>query len=216
MRTIKDLISGYHKFKSTRFQEQRSLYNRLGEGQDPNIMIITCSDSRVVPSSIFSVDAGDIFAVRNVANLVPPYSPDGGYHGTSAALEFAVTGLHVTDILVLGHTNCGGANACLNHASASLGEFLGPWVNIAQAAREVVLSAIPTPCDAQNRLIEQEIVKLSLDNLKTFPFIKDAISNNTLSLHGAIFSIAEADLYWFNTQENVFKPLLPAENEGHV
>ena len=149
-------------------------------------MVIACSDSRVDPTMIFGVGPGELFVVRNVANLVPQYAPDAAYHGTSAALEFGVNVLEVPDLIVLGHGMCGGIRALLDPSLAPP-DFVAPWMSIARAARDRVLACTPVE-DAQTAC-EHEAVKLSLDNLRTFPWIAEREAAGRLRLHGASFDI---------------------------
>ncbi len=160
-------------------------------------MIIACSDSRVDPATIFGARPGEIFVVRNVANLVPPFEDDGGRHGVSAALEFAVTKLEVEEVLVLGHGACGGVNACLTQALANTrpgeGGFVAHWIDLLDEAREKVVAEHGTGPEGQKAL-EQEGVKVSLRNLMTFPFVRERVESGKLKLHGAVFAIEDGRL----------------------
>jgi carbonic anhydrase len=182
-----ELIEGYRRFRTTAWPGQRALFERLAEdGQRPLAMVIACTDSRVDPGMIFDAGPGEIFVVRNVANLVPPCVPDGSYHGTSAALEFGVLRLGVSHLIVLGHGPCGGIRALLEGAPAPPGDFIGPWMSIAEQARRRVLACAP----AERQLAaEQEGVRLSLENLRTFPWIVERVADGRLRLHGAHFDI---------------------------
>jgi len=136
MKTVDDLIAGYRRFRAGVYSRQAQLYRELGEGQDPDVMLIACADSRAEPSDIFAAAPGQMFVVRNVANLVPPYKPDGGLHGVSAALEFAVNVLNIRHIVVMGHGGCGGVTASLTKTEdALIGEFVAPWVKLLDSAR---------------------------------------------------------------------------------
>lgn len=150
-------------------------------------MVIACADSRVDPAMIFDTAPGEMFVIRNVANLVPTYAPDGGAHATSAALEFGVRVLQVTDLIVLGHAMCGGVRALLQGTPPETADFLAPWINIARAARGKVLRCT-NPEEAQE-MCEHEVVKLALDNLMTFPWIAERVRSGALRLHGARFDI---------------------------
>ncbi len=184
---MNDLIEGYRRFRATGWPERRRLFELLAErGQQPTAMVIACSDSRVDPAMIFDAGPGEIFVVRNVANLVPPYQPDGAYHGTSAALEFGVRALGVRHLIVLGHGLCGGVHALLNGTPRQLGEFVGPWLAMAERARDRVLACRPVDPQLAG---EHEIVRLSLDNLRRFPWIDERIAAATLALHGAHFDV---------------------------
>lgn len=202
MRDIEDLWSGYRKFKAGRYQAQADLYRELGDGQAPKIFIIGCADSRVDPAEIFNAAPGQLFVVRNVANLVPPYEETDGLHGVSAALEFAVTALKVDHIVVMGHGGCGGVAASLSAAADKpVGQFIAPWVRLLDEARDHVLAGDPE--DPQTAL-EHGGVGASLDNLLSFPFVKEAVDRGDLSLHGAWFSIGQGKLSWRDPETGVF------------
>jgi carbonic anhydrase len=180
------LLDGYRTFRASTWPERKALFEQLAaRGQSPQTMVIACSDSRVDPTMIFNVAPGELFVVRNVANLVPPYMPDAEFHGTSAALEFGVNVLQVTDLIVLGHGMCGGIRALLDPSLAPP-EFVGPWMSIARRARDKVLAC--NPVDPQTEC-EHEAVKVSLENLRTFPWIAAREADGTLKLHGASFDI---------------------------
>ncbi len=193
-----DLKEGYYRFRGTEWQQERERWSELATGQSPKVMVIACSDSRVDPATIFGARPGEIFVVRNVANLVPPFEDDGGRHGVSAALEFAVTKLDVEEILVLGHGACGGVNACLTQALANTrpgeGGFVAHWIDLLDAAREKVVAEHGTGPEGQKAL-EQEGVKVSIANLMTFPFVKERVDAGTLALHGAVFAIEDGRLH---------------------
>ncbi|MEZ5939400.1 MAG: carbonic anhydrase [Hyphomonadaceae bacterium] len=192
-----DLIEGYRRFRAGRYPEAAATFRRLRNGQQPATMIISCADSRADPAMIFDGAPGELFVVRNVAALVPPYDESGGYHGVSAAVEFAVTVLKVKQILVMGHGGCGGVQACLAAAEDKpVGRFIAPWVEIAAPAREIVL-ADPDIAPAQRQeALEHGAVHQSLINLETFPFIREAVAEGRLKLHGAWFSIGKGELHW--------------------
>ncbi len=183
---MKHLIHGYREFRVGAWPRRRALFEELAaQGQKPHTMVIACSDSRVDPTMIFNVGPGEFFVVRNVANLVPPYQPDSEFHGTSAALEFGVTVLEVEDLIVLGHGMCGGIRALLDPSLAPP-DFVGPWMSIAARARDRVLAC--NPVDPQTEC-EHEAVKVSLENLRTFPWIVAREADRRLKLHGASFDI---------------------------
>ncbi|KQN36848.1 carbonate dehydratase [Sphingomonas sp. Leaf407] len=192
-----DLKEGYYRFRGNEWQQERERWSELATGQSPKVMVIACSDSRVDPATIFGARPGEIFVVRNVANLVPPFEDDGGRHGVSAALEFAVTKLEVEEILVLGHGACGGVNACLTQALANTkpgeGGFVAHWIDLLDGAREKVVAEHGTGPEGQKAL-EQEGVKVSLTNLMTFPFVRERVEASTLKLHGAVFAIDDGRL----------------------
>ena len=180
------LISGYQRFRNGAWPERRALFERLAaQGQRPRTMVVACSDSRVDPAMIFDAGPGELFVLRNVANLVPPYQPDGNYHGTSAALEFGVCSLGVQDLIVLGHGLCGGVEALLADTAAP-GDFVGPWIGLAQRARTCVLAG-----DASGRQLagEHAVVRVSLENLATFPWIASRVAEGRLRLHGMHFDV---------------------------
>ncbi|NQV82071.1 MAG: carbonic anhydrase [Alphaproteobacteria bacterium] len=181
------LVDGYRRFRQDRFSRQNALYQELAEtGQSPRVMVIACCDSRADPAMIFDTAPGEIFVVRNVANLVPPYAPSDDYHGTSAALEFAVTGLGVAHILVLGHARCGGIAASLS--SEGQGTFIGRWMSILEDTRRGIRDS--TEGAAQQRALELAGVGKSLENLMTFPFVTEPVREKRLQLHGGYFDIA--------------------------
>ena len=200
------LVAGYHRFRATAYTTQKSRFDALAEdGQAPPVMIISCCDSRVDPATIFDTVPGQVFALRNVANLVPPYETGGGLHGASAAIEFGVTGLLVKHIVVLGHGQCGGIKAAL--AGGDLGlpgrSFIDDWMAIVADARNAVLAR--RACDHQLAL-EQEAIKVSLANLRSFPFIAEREANGELKLHGAWFAIASGSLHILDETTGEFSP----------
>ena len=187
------LLAGYRRFRATGWPEQRRRFEALADaGQRPEAMVLGCVDSRADPAMIFDTVPGEMLAVRNVANLVPPYAPDVAYHGTSAALEFAVRVLNIAHIVVLGHGLCGGVRALLEGAPANAQDFVAPWMSMADAARVTALQA-PTP-EARQQLAEHEVIKLSLANLLTFPWVAEPVAAGTLRLHGAWFAIRTGTL----------------------
>jgi carbonic anhydrase len=197
MTRMTDLIEGYYRFRGGEWQEERERWAELKGGQAPRVMIIACSDSRVDPATIFGTRPGEVFVVRNVANLVPPYETGGGRHGVSAALEFAVTKLEVEEILVLGHGACGGVNAALTrsleHAEPGEGGFVAHWIDLLDEARDRVLAEHGDGPEGQ-RALEQEGVRVSMENLLTFPFVKERVDAGRLSIHGAVFAIEDGKL----------------------
>ena len=182
------LIEGYRRFRSEIWPAERARYERLAKrGQRPETLIVACSDSRVDPQTIFGAVPGELFVARNVAALVPPYSPDRQSHGTSAALEFGVRVLKVRRIVVLGHAQCGGVRAMVEGAPAEAQDFVEPWIEIAAGLR----SSIPTdrPLDERIALYEAGVVALSIENLKTCPWIGEAVADGSLGLFGFSFDI---------------------------
>lgn len=198
MAGFQELIGGYHRFRIEGWSSQRARWAELSEGQSPQVMVIACSDSRVDPAQIFDTSPGEIFVVRNVANLVPPFETGGGRHGVSAALEFAVTQLEVPEIVVMGHGACGGAHAALTQrfADAENGEggFIAHWVDMLEGARERII-AEHGEGPAAVRAMEQETVRVSIRNLRTFPFVAEREAAGKLTIHGAYFAIADGVLH---------------------
>lgn len=198
MKAPADLIAGFRRFQQRYFGEERSLYEGLvRQGQTPKIMIVACCDSRVDPAILTDCDPGDLFVVRNVANLVPPCEAGGGYHGTSAALEFAVCYLKVEHVIVMGHARCGGIRALIDNArrDENVGQFIAPWMSIADQARRDVLAALPmATADAQAEACERAALRVSLRNLLGFPFVKEAVADGRLDVHGWYFDINRGEL----------------------
>jgi carbonic anhydrase len=204
------LIEGYRRFREQHWAEERERWAELAEGQNPQVMILACADSRSDPAEIFDARPGEMFVARNIAALAPPYETSSGFHGISAALEFAVTQLEVGEILVMGHGMCGGCSAALtgvfDDRRPGQGQFIADWVRMLDRARDKV-RARHTELDRAAFLdMEQEAVKVSLANLRTFPWIAERERNGRLKLHGAHFSIAEGRLYILDEAEDVFRP----------
>jgi carbonic anhydrase len=201
-----ELLAGYLNFKRERYDAER--YRALArEGQAPQTMVIACCDSRAAPETIFGAGPGELFVVRNVANLVPPYAPDDRYHGTSAALEFAVQGLKIRQILVLGHGRCGGINAALNPSDKPLspGDFIGRWMDlVAPAAAAVADNAMMTAGERQTAL-ERISIRYSIANLRTFPCVRILEEKGKLTLHGAWFDISTGELWVMNRETGDFE-----------
>jgi carbonic anhydrase len=203
----KHLIAGYRDFATNRLPAEQSRYRELSDhGQSPEIMVIGCCDSRVAPETIFDAGPGEMFVVRNVANLVPPYAPDGEAHGVSAALEFAVQVLRVKHIVVMGHAQCGGVKA-LTEESAPLspGDFIGRWMSLIESDPAKLK---PNPDENREAFItrlEQSVVKRSLQNLMTFPCIRILVERGSLLLHGAYFGVAKGDLYILDKATGTFQ-----------
>jgi carbonic anhydrase len=196
------LIDGYRRFRADTWPQERARYEALSlRGQSPQSMIICCSDSRVDPQTIFGTGPGELFVVRNVAALVPPYQPDAMYHGTSAALEFGVRVLKVRNLVVLGHAQCGGVAALLHGAPAQAQDFVEPWVGI---ARPLLAQPPPKGMDALT-YYESEVVRLSLANLRGFPWIAEAERAGQLKLEGLSFSIYTGELS--RLEEGGFAPV---------
>ncbi len=203
------LIDGYRSFAETRLPVERNRYQKLAEtGQQPEVMVICCCDSRVSPEVIFDAHPGELFVVRNIANLVPPYSPTGFTHGVSAALEFAVQILKVKYIVVMGHSHCGGVRAFVEHRDRpDPGDFIDNWMAlIAPAAKSLGDGSGLSQTDYLGRL-ERASVVATLDNLKSFPWIKSRTDDRTLQLLGAYFDVANGALEVYDPAAGVFGPV---------
>jgi carbonic anhydrase len=206
----KRLIEGYRSFRSGRLQTEQTRYRELAEsGQSPEVMVIGCCDSRVSPEVIFDARPGELFVVRNVANLVPPYAPDAGLHGVSAALEFAIESLKVKHIVVLGHAHCGGVRAFASDAAPlSPGDFIGKWMALMSPAAERVGARGSLSQAAYLERLEQASIANSLDNLMTFPRIRQLVARGELKLYGAYFGIATGQLSAREQSTDTFKPVV--------
>ena len=211
MRDIPDLVDGYRRFLATRYPEDAALYRSLAEtGQSPKTMVVACCDSRVDPATIFNAAPGQLFVVRNVANLVPPFEPHGDYHCTSAALEFAVTGLEVEHIVVLGHGRCGGVRAFLEGRQdySANRTFIGSWTSLLSTAwTSASQEAAGETIEAQQQCLEHASIRQSLVNLETFPFVKERLAANRLRLRGAYFDIADGKLLVLDPDSGRFETL---------
>ncbi len=194
---MKTLLEGYERFRNGYWQEHKDRYTTLArDGQAPAALVIACADSRVAPEMIFDCAPGEIFVVRNVSALVPPYAPDGKQHGTSAAVEFAVNALRVRSIVVLGHSRCGGVRALMEGPEGGR-DFVDSWMKIAKAARQRVCDAPETAnadFEAQCAACEHETVRVSLANLLTFPWIKERVLDGRLTLAGLHFNVETGHL----------------------
>jgi carbonic anhydrase len=207
------LIDGYGAFAEGRLQSEQHRYRELAEhGQTPDIMVIGCCDSRVSPEVIFDARPGELFVVRNVANLVPPYSPDGQYHGVSAALEFGVGVLKVQHIVVLGHAHCGGVRAYAEDAEPiSPGDFIGRWMSLmAPAAAKVGARGNMSRAEFLERMEKASVIN-TLDNLMTFPRLRKLIERGSVTLHGAYFGVATGELSLLDQATGEFWPVKPRE-----
>ena len=211
MEHLTQLIDGYRRFRASQWNQERERWSELAEGQSPKVMVLACSDSRVDPAQIFDVKPGEIFVVRNVAALAPPYETSRGFHGVSAALEFAVTQLGVGEILVMGHGLCGGCAAALtgqfDDTTPGEGHFIADWVRMLDSARDSIRRD-HSELDGEAFLeMERAAVLVSLRNLRTFPWIADREADGRIRLHGAHFSIAEGRLYVLDEAEGDFRPV---------
>jgi len=191
------LLDGYRTFATERLPTEQSRYRELSvRGQSPEVMVIGCCDSRVAPETIFDAGPGELFVMRNIANLVPVYQPDENAHGVSAALEYAVTVLRVKHIVVLGHAQCGGIRAFIDKIEPlSPGDFIGKWMAMFIKPGEVVEQRSHETMQDFVTRIEKAGVFRSLENLMTFPFVRTRVEAGDLVLHGAYFGVAEGSLF---------------------
>jgi carbonic anhydrase len=201
------LISGYRTFRSQRLPTEQSRYRELSErGQSPQFMVIGCCDSRVSPEVIFDVGPGELFVVRNIANLVPVYQPDANAHGVSAALEYAVSVLRVPHIVVLGHAQCGGIRAFIDKIEPlTPGDFIGRWMAMFIKPGEIVEQRDHESMADFTTRIEKAAVFRSLENLMTFPFVRERVERGEMQLHGAYFGVAEGSLFVLDKETKQFK-----------
>ncbi|MEO1921852.1 MAG: carbonic anhydrase [Sphingomonadaceae bacterium] len=210
MKSFSELVAGYGRFRSTDWQQQRDRWATLAAGQSPKVMVIACSDSRVDPAQIFDVDPGEIFVVRNVAAMVPPYETTPGHHGVSAAVEFAVQFLKVSEVVIMGHGMCGGCQAALTqdlHGNdPGAGGFVADWVGMLDEAREPVARELGTTGREAELAMELAAVKASLANLRSFPFVKDREDKGELVLRGAHFAISDGILRLLDEDSGEFSP----------
>jgi carbonic anhydrase len=211
MSHLTELIEGYRRFREKDWAHERERWAEMAEGQSPKVMVIACADSRVDPAQIFDARPGEMFVVRNIAALAPPYETSRGFHGVSAAVEFAVTQLKVGEILVMGHGLCGGCAAALtgefDDTEPGEGHFIADWVRMLSGARERVRADHQELGRDAFLEMEREAVKVSLANLRTFPWIVERETAGTLKLHGAHFSIDEGRLYVLDGAEGDFRPV---------
>lgn len=205
------LTDRFRRFKHRHFVPNADHYEELAKyGQKPDTMVISCCDSRVDPETIFSAMPGELFVVRNVANLVPPYETGGKFHGVSTAIEFAIMNLRVKHVIIMGHSGCGGVKAALDQSAAIQTEamFISRWMSMLDDARlRVVAAHQMAPQAEKQKLLEMEGIKTSISNLRTFPFVKDIEDKGRLSLHGAYFDIASGTLSVLNHSRGDFFPL---------
>ncbi|MFD2739658.1 carbonic anhydrase [Sulfitobacter aestuarii] len=206
------LLKRYHGWKATTYTENQAWYRRLAEeGQRPRAMVISCCDSRVHVTSIFGADQGEFFIHRNIANLVPTYTPDGDHHGTSAAVEYAVRVLKVAHLIVLGHSNCGGVKGCIDMCNGKAPEldakdsFVGRWMDILRPKYELVADI--EDGRQQERQLEKHAVMISLENLMTFPWVEEKVKSGELSLHGLWTDIGEGGLEFYSPEAGSFQPV---------
>lgn len=215
MHEIERLLKGFERFQRRYFEARPELFDALRTGQNPQTLLIGCSDSRVDPGLLLGCDPGELFTVRNVANLVPPCGDgaSGRLHGVSAAIQFAVEQLHVARIIVMGHAGCGGIRALLAHPqdadTNAPQDFIGPWVRIAGPARRMVEQTLPNASHAERqRACEQAAILVSLRNLESFPFVREACERGALTLHGWYFDLQAGALLAYSERADDFLPLV--------
>ena len=207
------LLDGYHAFATNRLPTEQSRYRELSErGQSPEVMVIGCCDSRVSPEVIFDVGPGELFVLRNIANLVPIYQPDANAHGVSAALEYAVTVLRVKHIVILGHAQCGGIRAFVDKIEPlTPGDFIGKWMQMFIKPGEVVEQRVHETMAQFVERIEKAAVFRSLENLMTFPFVRKAVESGQMQTHGAYFGVAEGSLFVLDKVAKEFRSVREGE-----
>jgi carbonic anhydrase len=202
------LLSGYRNFMSGRYKDESERYRALAEtGQKPQTLFIACCDSRAAPETIFDCGPGELFVMRNVANMVPPFEPDGQYHGTSSAIEYAVQVLKVKDIVVMGHGRCGGIQAALdpNLAPLSPGDFIGRWMGLLKPAAEQIQSNDIMTAGERQTALERVSIRNSINNLMTFPFLKTQVEAGKTKIHGAWFDISTGELWIMDSKTGDFR-----------
>jgi carbonic anhydrase len=201
------LLKGHANFMSGRYVREKDRYRELAaSGQNPTTMIIACCDSRAAPEMIFDAEPGELFVLRNVANLVPTYQPDGGQHGTSAGIEFAVKALGIGNIVIMGHGRCGGIHAALNPDANPLdsGDFIGKWMSmLGDLPKQLDQNALMTASERQ-RALERISIRNSIDNLRTFPYVTELEEQGKLAVHGAWFDIASGELWIMDAESGDF------------
>lgn len=207
MTHTEQLLEGFKRFHIEYFGDDKRLFASMKDGQPAKTLIVACCDSRVDPAIITDCDPGDLFIIRNIANLIPPYETGGDYHGTSAALEFAINALEVEDIIIMGHAGCGGIKALWEGGDeCTESQFIHAWMSMAKPAKTWVKKTLPkaTP-EAQIKACEQRAVLGSLENLMTFSCVRERVEKGTLSLHGWYFDIPEGNLLCFNPKTDEFE-----------
>jgi carbonic anhydrase len=203
------LLDGYKSFMSDRYDSLQGRYRELADnGQSPTTMVIACCDSRAAPETIFNTGPGELFVLRNVANLIPTFQPDGGQHGTSAGIEFAVNGLKVSNIVVMGHGRCGGIRAALNPTGTPLaqGDFIGKWMSMLAPVSEAVSKYTLLTDKERQTMLERFSIRHSINNLRTFPYVKKLEDEGKLAIHGAWFDISTGELWVMNADGDFYRP----------
>ena len=209
MQDLRKLISGFKRFQKHYFKSDNVLYEELSKGQRPKVLVVGCCDSRVDPAIITDCQPGDLFVVRDIANLIPPYQKDQTYHGISSALEYAVCYLKVEHVIVLGHSHCGGIDALMQYESGHpIGEFIDSWMTIARPARQAIENNLAhKPRELQLKACEQASILISLENLMTFPWVAERINAETLALHGWYFDLDTGELLGYSPDTGEFDKL---------
>jgi carbonic anhydrase len=214
---LAELLAGYHRFRETGWEPKRTRWAELREGQAPRVMVVACSDSRVDPAQIFDVSPGEIFVVRNVAALVPPFETTPGHHGVSAALEFAVQFLKVREIVVMGHGMCGGCQAALTQKlhgeEPGQGGFVADWIAMLDEVREPIARELGVEGREAERAMEQAAVKVSLANLRTFPCVREKEKSGELTVRGAFFAISDGVLHLLDEDTGRFTEAVPGTKD---
>lgn len=210
MNDIAKFLAGFKRFQRHFFCSKEMIYNDLKEGQTPNVLVVACSDSRVDPAILTGCDPGDMFVVRNVANLIPPYETLGAHHGVSAALEYGIRILEVSHVIILGHSSCGGIQALMEERKGiQYGEFISSWVGIAKSAQQEVLQNLrdQSPKDKQ-KACELAAILVSMDNLLTFPWLKERVEEGLLHIHGWYFDMDSGELSTYMPETGEFEILV--------
>jgi carbonic anhydrase len=208
------LLAGYRNFMSGRYSDERERYRVLAEtGQKPHTLLVACCDSRAAPETIFDCGPGELFVVRNVANMVPRYEPDSQFHGTSAAVEYAVQVLEIRNIVVMGHGRCGGIQAALDSSMKPLseGDFIGKWMGLVRTAAEQIQSNDLMTQSERQTALERVSIRNSIANLQTFPFVRNLTEKGELGIHGAWFDISSGELWVMNEKGDFIRPAPEAE-----
>lgn len=208
------LLAGYRNFMGGRYSDERERYRGLAEtGQKPHTLLVACCDSRAAPETIFDCGPGELFVVRNIANMVPPYEPDSQLHGTSAALEYAIQALQIRDIVVMGHGRCGGIQAALDPELEPLspGDFIGKWIGLVKPAAEQIQSNDLMTATERQTALERVSIRNSIANLATFPFIRALTEKGELAVHGAWFDISSGELWVMNEKGDFIRPDMETE-----
>jgi carbonic anhydrase len=204
---MEKLLKGIHIFQESYFKKEEDFFRRLSEKQTPEVLFITCSDSRVDPNLVTQSRQGELFIVRNVGNIIPPYDAIKDKNSVAAAIEFAVLGLKVKDIIICGHSNCG-AMQTLYKDEQELRNMphLRDWLKLADPVRDIVLKNYPeTSSEIRQRITEEENVLCQMNNIQTYPFVLDALKTGVLHLHGWYFNIGTGSIYYYNASEDVFE-----------